>query len=180
VDTRLFIKRFILYIPIIFMFLLSNACTERRNKSVSSDDVSLKPTAPISIFYRVQNTVLPGEKLSITITINVSVDMDDLRLKLKPSEGLVITSDEEEIHLGNIKRNSIKRKTITVTVQKEGNYYLNLIVTGRVDGKTVAKTAAIPIKTENAPEKIKKSRGAVTTDSKGERIIILPAEESGN
>ncbi|NOY65055.1 MAG: hypothetical protein GXO97_06650, partial [Nitrospirae bacterium] len=160
--------------------LSSGACADRRNASVNSDEVSPKPGVPISISYMVQNTVVPGEESTISITINVSADIDELTLRLRPSAGLVITSDEKEMHLGSLKRKSIKRKTITVTMQKEGNYYINLIVTGWINGKKVAKTMAIPILTENAPKKLKKSRGTVTTDSRGERMIILPAEESGN
>ncbi len=173
------IKRFVFFIPIVFIVLLSNACADRTNKSLP-DEVSPKPGAPISISYAVRDTIVSGEKSTISITVNVSADIDDLTLRLRPSAGLAITSDEEEIHLGNIKRNSTERKTITVTVQKEGNYNINLIVTGQVNGKAVARTAAIPIKTVNAPEKAKKSSGTVATESRGERIIILPAEESGN
>ena len=82
--------------------------------------------------------------------------------------------------MGQLKRNSTATVKIKVMALKEGHHLLKIILTGKINGNTIGRAIAIPVSTTEAPERVQKGAGTVTTDSEGKRIIIMPAQEEGD
>lgn len=137
-----------------------------------------KPTAPISISYSVLANVAIGDNVQVTVTIKALSDVNDFNLKLTTGEGLEMPSGEYLKNYGNQVRNSAFSETVTVIPNTEGILYLNVFATGTFNGKKMTNAGAVPIKTGTATRKMLKKLGQATTDSKGQKIIIMPAVET--
>lgn len=137
-----------------------------------------KPTAPISISYTVPAKVAIGDNVEVTVTIKALSDVNDFSLKLIAGEGLEMPSGEYLKSYGNQPRNSSFSETVTVSPNTEGILYLNVFATGTFNGKKMTHAGAVPINTGTATQKMLKKSGKVTTDSKGQKIIIMPVEET--
>ncbi len=172
-----YIKRLLLCLSIFAIPLVVLSCSDSLNTQAGSTDVSSKPTAPVSISYQLAGPVKPDKEVTITMYIKAGADVDDLLLRLKASEGLDITSEKNEIYMGQLKRNSTATVKIKVMALKEGHHLLKIILTGKINGNTIGRAIAIPVSTTEAPERVQKGAGTVTTDSEGKRIIIMPAQE---
>ena len=137
-----------------------------------------KPSAPISISYSVpaQNSV--GDSIPVTITIQVLSDFDSLKLEAIAEEGLrLLPSGPYERSYGSRPRNAALSETVTVIPSQEGRLYLNVFVTGVFNGKKMGHTRSIPLNVGTTSAKTLKKSNQVTTDSKGQKIVIMPAEE---
>jgi hypothetical protein len=137
-----------------------------------------KPTAPISISYAVPAKVSIGDNVQVTVTIKTLSDVNDFNLKLTTNEGLEMPSGEYLINYGNQEHNSAFTETVTVIPNTEGILYLNVFATGTFNGKKMTNAGVIPINTGTNTRKMLKKSGQAATDSRGQNIIIMPAEES--
>lgn len=140
--------------------------------------LSGKPSAPISISYSVPANVATGDNVQVTVTIKALSDVNDFNLKLTAGEGLEMSSGEYLKSYGSQVRNSAFTETVTVIPNTEGILYLNVFATGTFNGKKMTNAGAVPIKTGNATRKMLKKSGQATTDTRGQKIIIMPAEEA--
>lgn len=154
------------------------ACSDKSAKVISSEvSQSGKPTAPISISYTVPEKATVGENVTVKVEFRTLSDADGLKIELTAGEGLKLASGRYKVDYGIQPRNSTFSETLTVVPQTEGILYLNVFVTGIFGGNTMVRTSAVPVNVGTNMHKMLKKPGKVTTDSKGQKIIILPAEE---
>jgi hypothetical protein len=137
-----------------------------------------KTTAPISISYSVPAHVAVGDAVQVTVTIKALSDVADFNVKLNAGDGLEMSSGEYLKNYGNQVRNSEFSETVTVIPNTEGILYLNVFATGTFNGKKMTSAGAVPVNTGTAPRKMLKKSGHTTTDSKGQKLIIMPVEEA--
>lgn len=168
----------IIFTATILIFSGGIACSETSNKIISKELLqSGKPTAPISISYIVPAKANVGENITVTVEFKTLSDASGLKLKLSAGKGLELTSGKYEVDYGNQPVNSTFSETVTVVPQTEGILYLNVFITGTFNGNTMVRTGAVPINVGSDLRKMLKKPGQVTTDSKGQKIIIMPAQE---
>lgn len=176
-DTHRF-KRLCIVFAVTLFLLGMIACSDKSSKVISSKLMqSGKPTAPISISYAVPEKADVGESITVTVEFKTLSDANRLKLKLTAGKGLDLTSGEYEIDYGNQSMNSAFSETVTVVPQTEGILYLNVFVTGTFHGNTMVRTGAVPINAGRNVRQMLKKPSQVTTDSEGQKIIIMPAEE---
>ena len=165
-----------LVVSLIFLWLI--ACSDKSAKVISSEvSQSGKPTAPISISYTVPEKTTVGENVTVIVEFRTLSDAEGLRIEFTAGEGLKLTSGRYKVDYGIRPGNSTFSETVTVVPQTEGILYLNVFVTGIFGGNTMVRTGAVPVNVGATTHKMLKKPGNVTTDSKGQKIIILPAEE---
>jgi hypothetical protein len=139
-----------------------------------------KATAPISVSYSVPANVAIGDNVHITVTVKALSDVDNLSLKLIAGENLQMPSGELLKTYGNQLRNSAFSETVTVIPNTEGILYLNVFATGIFNGKKMTSAGAVPINTGTGTRKMLKKSGQIKTDSRGQKVIVMPAEEVKN
>jgi len=165
-----------LVVSLIFLWLI--ACSDKSAKVISSEvSQSGKPTAPISISYTVPEKTTVGENVTVIVEFRTLSDAEGLRIEFTAGEGLKLTSGRYKVDYGIRPGNSTFSETVTVVPQTEGILYLNVFVTGIFGGNTMVRTGAVPVNVGATTHKMLKKPGNVTTDSKGQKIMILPAEE---
>ena len=103
--------------------------------------------------------------------------MNGLTLKLTAGEGLSMTTGEFIKNYGDQLRKAVISETVAVTPSTDGVLYLNIFLSGTFNGKQMTRAGAVPIKVGSATQKMLKKSGQAATDSKGQKIIIMPAEE---
>ncbi len=136
-----------------------------------------KTSAPISVSYSVPATNAINDKVKVIITVKPLSDVGGLTLKLTAGEGLAMPTEEFNKNYGDQLRNAVFSETVTVTPSTDGILYLNVFVSGTFNGKQMTRSGAVPIKVGAATQKMLKKSGQAATDSKGQKIIIMPAEE---
>lgn len=171
----------------LIMLLLASFLFFSGQNAYSADSVRIihkelprsgKSTAPISISYAVPAKVAIGDHVLVTVTIKALSDVNDFSLKLTTGERLEMVSGEYLKNYGNQARNSSFSEVVTVIPNTEGILYINVFATGTFHGRKMTQAGAIPIKTGTATQKMLKKSGKIETDSKGQKIIIGPAEET--
>lgn len=168
----------IIFAATILIFSGGIACSETSSKIISKElPLSGKPTAPISISYTVPAKAAIGENVTVTVKFKTLSNAGGLKLKLSAGKGLELTSGKYEVDYGSQPMNSTFSETVTVVPQTEGILYLNVFVTGTFGGNAMVRTGAVPINVGSARRKMLKKPGQVTTGPKGQKIIIMPAQE---
>jgi len=137
-----------------------------------------KSTAPIAISYAVPAKTSIGENVQVTVTIKALSDVNEMTLRMTSGDGLIMPSGEYQKNYGKQVRNTAFSETVTVIPNAEGILYLNVFATGTFNGKKMTNAGAVPINTGTVTRKMLKKSGQATTDSKGQKIIIMPAEET--
>ena len=173
----------ILYISFLVGCLLVSgtaACSKTSDQTTSGEvPEPNKPSAPISIAYTVPAKASVGETVEVTIKFSPLSDAEELTLTLTGGNDLQLVSPESEINYGTQSMNSAFSETFTVTPLSEGIRYLNVFIAGMFDGNRMVRTGAVPIKvgSGNGDEMLKKL-GRITSDAEGQKIVIMPAQES--
>lgn len=171
-------KRMYITLVASLIFTMLIACSDKSAKVISSEVLqSGKQTAPISISYTIPEKSNVDEKVTVSVEFRTLSDADGLKIEITAGEGLKLVTGTYKVDYGTKPRNSTFSETLTVVPQTEGILYLNVFVTGVFGGNTMVRTGAIPIKVGADMKKMLKKPGEVTTDSKGQKIIILPAGE---
>lgn len=160
--------------------VLIASCTENTG-AIKTGDMGQpgKPAAPVSISYAVLEKVVVGERVEITITVTALSRARSLTVKLTAGEGLNLTGGEFEAEYAELDAGESVSETVTVVPSIEGVLYLNVFVTGGFGPSTMGRIGAVPINVgeSEAGRKGLKSPGTPAIDDKGEKIIIMPAEE---
>jgi hypothetical protein len=137
-----------------------------------------KASAPVSISYTVPAQNDLGESIPVTITIKTLSDVSGLKLELKTEEGLsLFQSGAYEKSYGSRLRNDVVTETVTIVPSREGRLYFNVFVSGTFNEKNMVQAISIPVTVGTTNTKTTLKSGQVTTDGKGQKIIIMPAEE---
>lgn len=136
-----------------------------------------KTSAPLSISYSVPAVNAVNDKVQVVITIKPVPDVAGLTLKISAGEGLSLPDGDTQKNYGDQLRNTMITETVVVTPSTDGVLYLNVFVTGRFNGKQMTRAGAVPIKVGLDNKKMLKKSGPSTTDAKGQKITIMPAEE---
>ena len=79
---------------------------------------------------------------------------------------------------GDRGRHTAVTETATVIPRTDGIVYLNVFASGTFNGKKMTSAGAVPINTGTTVRKMLKKSGTGTTDSRGRKLIIMPAEET--
>ncbi len=174
-------------VPILTILILSlfltflTSCSSVHNKVTPTESkISGKPTAPVTISYTVPAKIAAGESINITVQVNILSDAEALKLRLIAGEGLDMTPKDREVNYSALPMNSTISESVTVTPQAEGILYLHVFVSGVFNGRTMARSGAVPVNAgQGTGRKMLRDAGQVTTDSKGQNIIIMPLEERG-
>ena len=137
-----------------------------------------KSTAPVSLSYEVSSQNNVGDSIQVTLTMITRSDVDNFKLELIAEEGLrLLPSGTFERSYGSRPRDAAVSETVTVVPSQEGRLYLNVFVTGEFSGKKMGYTRSIPINVGTSSSRTLKKSNQVTTDAKGQKIIVMPAEE---
>lgn len=140
-----------------------------------------KPSAPVAISYSIPEKNSIGDSIPVSITIQILSDVDNLTLEVIAEEGLRLPSPGPyEWSYGSRPRNATVSETVIVIPSQKGRQYLNIFVAGVFNGKQMGHSLSIPMNVGTTGEKTLKKSNWVTTDSKGQKIVIMPAEEKAN
>lgn len=139
-----------------------------------------KPTGPVSVAYRIIGQPVVGQPVAIDLEVRSEIGAkpvtlsyrinDDSAMRLAPSQ------PNRAALLFNDQRESGTQQVMVVP-QREGRLFLNVAAEVKTDGGTISTVTAVPIRVGAAPDGAEEN-GTVTTDENGERIRVLPAEES--
>jgi len=146
---------------------------------LTSADVAAKTTSPISVTFTAPEKNDVGRDISISITINAPSGTNDLSLKVTPETGLALkTPSDGIVGFGDKPEGGSVTETVIVTASMEGRLYLNVFATGTVNGKKSTNIVSIPLNVgEGKQQPLMLKQGRDVTDSEGNRLTILPAEE---
>jgi hypothetical protein len=154
------------------------ACSGNSGKLVKKETVRAgKKVAPISISYEPDLKAEIGEEIDIAITFETLSDVSDLKLKLAPSKGMDMIPETFEAEYGDRPGQFKFSEHVLVIPGKEGFLYLNVFVSGIFGKSRMVRSGAVPVKVGNDPQKLLKSSGKLKTDTTGQRVISMPAEE---
>ena len=144
-----------------------------------SSDAAAKTTSPISITFTAPEKNDVGKDISISITINTPSGTKDLSLKVTPEKGLSLkTPSDGVVVYGDKPEGGSVTETVVVTATMEGRLYLDVFATGTVNGKKSTGIISIPLNVGEGEQKpLLLKQGRDVTDSEGNRLTILPAEE---
>jgi hypothetical protein len=163
---------------ILMIFSVGIACSGNSGKLVTKKAVRAgKKVAPISISYEPVSEAEIGEAIDIEITCETLSDVSDLKLKLAPSKGMDMIPATFEVEYGDRSGKFKFSEHVGVVPGKEGLLYLNVFVSGIFDNRRMVRSGAVPVKVGNDPQKMLKSSGKLKTDTTGQRVISMPAEE---
>jgi len=135
-----------------------------------------KPSAPIAMSYKIlTDSPQPGDEIEIAVQFQSSVD-SAIATKLNSAKKLSWLSSKKQWKMTRKSHNKPRAiAPIKVMAEKQGVYYIHLmasVVDG--SGKVLYKPFTIPVKVGNGEVKLE-SVGEVTTDDKGQKIIIQNA-----
>jgi len=145
----------------------------------ASADAAAKTTSPISITFNAPDKNDAGKDISISITINVPSGTKELSLKVTPETGLEVKTPSDGIAVyGDKPEGGTVTETVVVTASMEGRLYLDAFASGVVNGKKSTNIVSIPLNVGEGKQKpMMLKQGRDVTDSEGNKLTILPAEE---
>jgi len=154
------------------------ACAaESPRKSASPKGVAGKSSVPIEISYTVPAASSKGAQIPIIVQISVLADAGSLSVKVVPESGLSLVPEGELTRsYGARSTGSTQSENLTVTSKQDGRFYLNVFATGTFGGRTLTQTTSIPVVVGTGTP-AQKPAGRITTDSTGQKIISMPAQE---
>jgi hypothetical protein len=101
----------------------------------------------------------------------VSVSADD---------SVLLLDYPQQRHLGVQKKNQQQKLVLLCQPQSAGMAYVTVVATLINNGQSQSRSFTLPVQTgEGDARKYLKSNGVVIEDATGERMISMPAEESG-
>ena len=172
-------RKYIALLAVVLMLLAWQTAYSANAVRIIHQELSRsgKSRAPISISYAVPAKAAIGDAVQVTVTMKVLSDATDFDLKLTAGEGLEMPSGAFMKSYGDQPRNASMSETVTVVPNTDGIVYLNVFATGTFKGRKMTTAGAVPVNTGTAARKMLKKSGQATTDSNGQKIIIMPAEE---
>jgi hypothetical protein len=130
-----------------------------------------KPTGPIAVEYRVAAAPAVGVPLEIVVTARAEADVSGIMIEVNASapQSLLVTAPV----LVTAGDGGVYSWNITVVPLADEAGYLSVIVAGRVDGLSQARSVTVPLHPAAAP-----GPGPAAATAGEERLIALPAQES--
>lgn len=176
---------------VLLLSLAGAACADRSGQDASGDDgavgttgkragdaqpLTVKPSPPISLAYRIVGTPAVNEPLRIELDIAAATTGEPVAHFTPRGELALGKSQPEQLALktatGAAPAAPQTREVLVVPLQ-EGRSYLNVLIEAQHEGQPVAKAVAIPIQTGDAPPVMDQNGVEMETD--GEIVNSLPA-----
>jgi len=137
-----------------------------------------KPSAPISMSYKILNTSFKAnEEINIEVTFQSRID-SPISIQMNSAKKLTWLNNnknwQREMNKSGIRETLPPLKVIA---PENGLYYIRLMASVVVDGKTLSKPFTIPVKVGDDPVELEPV-GEVIIDEKGQRIIIQKSESN--
>ncbi len=139
-----------------------------------------KPTAPISISFSAPERLKIDENATVVVNIKTLSSASGLNIKFTTDAGLEMKTGMHgvyEVEYASAPKDRTFTETVVVVPRSEGIIYLNVFATGTFGSRKMGHVASIPLRVGLNPLKMMKKSGQPSTDEKGQKIIILPAEE---
>jgi hypothetical protein len=131
-----------------------------------------KPTGPIAVDYRFAGSPVVGQAFDVSITAR---GPEAVVLVLEAS-----AADPASLFVvaqtSGFDRDGERTWVVTIVPLLPRQSYLDVLVTGDIDGVTQARNVVIPIRTERAGGAAAPA-GEVAVCSGGEKLILLPVDE---
>ncbi|MCW9014967.1 MAG: hypothetical protein OQL06_14440 [Gammaproteobacteria bacterium] len=139
-----------------------------------------KPVAPIDINYAMSKSAAVGETLEVEVQISTRKNVDDLKVVYTTPHQLESADMKMKHSFGSVNANEKQVVNISVIPQSKGMYYIKLLATLVVDGRSQSRSFAIPVNIGNVDPKayMKSPTGEVIDNGSGRRIISMPAQVS--
>ncbi len=139
----------------------------------SSTGKYAKPGAPVDIRYTTQN-VEAGESSEVNITLITSVTFGSMHVNIRTDKDLTfIKPVESNMTFKLDENNSVYPLQLFMTAQKDGVYYIKLLV--HID-KQGSRAFAVPVYIGEG--RVKKAKTSVQKTASGENISVSKAVES--
>ena len=145
--------------------------TEVDNKEVQTASVG-KPSAPISMHYKVltENPKV-GDQVEIKVEFS-STAKSTISANMTAAKSLNWFNSEKSWQTSlNKSGQQSELPTLKVSADQKGVYYIHLMASVEVEGKTLYKPFTIPVNVGNGTVSLE-SPGEVVTDDKGQKVII--------
>jgi hypothetical protein len=142
-----------------------------------------KPGAPVDVRFDIPKRPKVGESLDIAVAVTaLGADLDELRVVFQSNDGVEVRSGNELLVKDHPAVGSTYSHTVTVMPRKDGVFYLSAVALVESKAGSISRSFAIPIIVGDAvavsEATSKLSQGSVQTDSKGEKILSLPASDT--
>ncbi len=157
--------------------IVKNSSSDEKKTAIKTPYTSPgKPSAPITLEYSFDGTPTLGESLNVNVKLKGAQQNDSVNASLKYSPSLVANTANTKL---SFKPSAPNKKVVTVTPTENGIYFINISASTLVNGKTMYKSFAIPVEVGDADwAEHNKPEGTLLNDSKGGKVISLPAAES--
>lgn len=150
-----------------------------------NDPVSAgKPSAPITLSYRIIGKPVVGEPVAIdlrvTSTFTSAMGPQPVSLSYRAHDSSAIQlgeSQAEAVLLAPGAKNRSSAQQVTVIPMREGRLYFNVTASVETENGSMSTVTAIPIQVGDAP-RVMQENGTLKTDADGNAIRVLPADES--
>jgi hypothetical protein len=126
-----------------------------------------KPTGPIAVEYRLGGEPAVGVPLTIAVTARAA-GAAALAIEATPTDPRALQVSAPVLAGTEAGR---FEWTLSVVPLAAAAGFVNVLVTGTIDGVAQARTVAIPLRVAAAPA------GRAPAEASGENLIVLPAEE---
>ena len=136
-----------------------------------------KQGAPVKIEATTVGAIDPGQPGEILVRLVPTASVDRLTLTLRAGAGLTLQSGDSKLYSAPAAGVPLTHRA-TVMGAKEGHYRISAVVTTETAGASIGRVLSIPVVVGN-PAQVQKQRlkSKAPTDSTGERIKSLPAQE---
>jgi hypothetical protein len=151
-------------------------------KTAAVDDASPgKPTAPVSIRYEIIGNAMVGQPIGINLQVSSSRPDQVVRLNYRVNDAsamLFPESQAQRIEMAPATDAKPRMQQVTVIPQREGRLFLNVSAEVETENGTMFRALAIPIQV-GAGNSAPATNGEVRQSGDGEKVISMPASESG-
>lgn len=137
-----------------------------------------KPQAPVDISHAIDGEPRAGETLSIDVMFSPRVDVQHLQVSFsaKPEVGLL--DNHADIDFAARGAGEVVTQRLSITPSANGLHYVNVIARVATGDSERARSYAIPVQVGSVAALSEPTH--LKIDGSGQKIIVLPAEESGD
>lgn len=139
-----------------------------------------KPSAPVTIDYKVLGTPLVGQPVAVEIRVKASEPGQSMNLKYfinEPDSLMFADGQPEGIEIEIPADEPVAARQVRLVPQREGRLYLNVTAEVITAGGMMLKSIAVPISVGSNAVKLELN-GAMKNAADGETVISLPAVEN--
>lgn len=136
-----------------------------------------KPSAPVTIRHSLEGVAAVGQTIRVSLNVVPRVDVESMTLTWTADPALQIVAPDGQQSHANVAANSVVTKTVEVSPQAEGSFYLNVFVQISRNGVPSSRAYSIPIQVgDKAAGPAMKPGGTLDTGNEDDRTIDVPAE----